>query len=153
MADDKQVDFNKDNSKKATFLESLSDEALYHRYIVKGDILKWMDECTELLNQNNPDTTPVYGCCVSLVGQMLNDIVSLFFLKSQTQLKDTGYTLNAKQIISDLEALYKENKKEVLQSQINGKLTPYMRHATKYILSLCLDSLLYMTEKNQQTKP
>lgn len=132
--------FNKEFSRTAKSINILSDSDLFDRYFVTSKQSNWSKDFNEVINTRSEDLKFVYTHTVSMQGDLLNTLMTLFSIKIEPYIPN-GYKLNAKQIFDDLESIFRENPNEVRKSILAERYTDFVKGAINYVLNNCQKGL------------
>ena len=119
--------FDPTKSKKARELMNMSSQAVFERYFVKDNNVSWVEDFNNEKNETvfNNEEKNAYPFVTSIVGEPLNVICSIIH-KTLNAYIPKGYKLNAKAMITDLEAILSENMNETRKAAVTKKATPFI---------------------------
>lgn len=129
--------FDPEKSQRASYLNNLSDKELFQRYFVRDNNISWVDDLNEEKERtlvSNPEKN-VYPLTLSIFGQPLNYFCALIH-KKIAPFAPSGYKLNAKSILEDLEAMLSENKNETRKVAVSGKTSLFIVQIANFTLEL-----------------
>lgn len=153
MAAEAKKGFDPSKSRRAQYLNSLSDKDLFNRYLIPVNKTTWFEDMLEELNKFKPNTEgeAVYPLSISLQGNNLDYIISALNLKIPAKFMPNGYKLNSKAILTDVEAILAENTKATHQSSLEKNATLFVVQLSEYVVQLISGRCLSYSFENGMT--
>ena len=147
IKDKKQIPFVPEESNKGTEILNLTDKEAYEKYIVESNGFPFGKNFDDVLNTKDDKSTSTnvvykYKYMASLYGDVLTYIRTKIEVKIGPFIPE-GYSLNAKALFDDLEAIFAENKSLTQLAATTNELNQYVKKAVDFVVSACNRGLEY----------